>query len=98
MNLTISDPSLSHVRLVLAPPTIDWGNDLQIKQHPHIAKFTPGSKARVVALKDASKSFPVGQSLTVLRWRYAGKDESYVPLSSEYLDIEIIRRAYQLST
>jgi len=36
-----------------------------------------------VGLKDPSKPFPVGQNLTVLKWRYAGTDESNVPLSSE---------------
>ena len=80
MNLQISDPSLAHVRLVLAQPTTDFGSALQFKQHPNVAKFTPG-KDRVVALKDPARPFPVGQALAVLKWRYAGLDESYVPLS-----------------
>jgi len=83
MNLQISDPDLAHLRLTLAPPATDFGgNQLQFKQHPNVAKFTPG-KERVVALKDPSRAFPVNQSLAVLKWRYAGTDESNVPLSSE---------------
>ncbi|KAF8902200.1 hypothetical protein CPB84DRAFT_1776135 [Gymnopilus junonius] len=57
-----------------------WGSALQFKQHPNVAKFTPG-QPRIVALKDSSRAFPVGQSLAVLKWRYAGTDESNVPLS-----------------
>ncbi|KAL0952161.1 hypothetical protein HGRIS_008777 [Hohenbuehelia grisea] len=81
MNLLISDSDFAHVRLVLSPPSTDFtGNSLQFKQHPNVAKFTPGQE-RVVALKDPSRPFPVGQSLAVLKWRYAGTDESIVPLS-----------------
>ncbi|KAH7923790.1 hypothetical protein BV22DRAFT_1196438 [Leucogyrophana mollusca] len=80
MNLQLSDPSLAHIKLALAPPSTDFGSDLQFKQHPHVAKFVPGQD-KVVALKDPSRAFPVGQSLAVLKWRYAGHDESYVPLS-----------------
>ncbi|EGN93532.1 hypothetical protein SERLA73DRAFT_189226 [Serpula lacrymans var. lacrymans S7.3] len=80
MNLQVSDPSLAHIKLALAPPTTDFGSDLQFKQHPHVAKFIPGQE-KIVALKDPSRAFPVGQALAVLKWRYAGKDESYVPLS-----------------
>lgn len=83
MNLQISDAALAHLRITLSSPSTDFGgNSLQFKQHPNVAKFTPG-KDRVVALKDPSRAFPVGQSLAVLKWRYAGTDESNVPLSSQ---------------
>jgi hypothetical protein len=84
MNLQISDAAFAHVRLALAQPTTDFGSALQFKQHPNVAKFVPGQE-RVVALKDPARAFPVGQSLAVLKWRYAGIDESYVPLSGEPL-------------
>ncbi|KAL0064799.1 coatomer subunit delta [Marasmius tenuissimus] len=80
MNLQISDADSANVRLTLAPTASDFGNSLQFKQHPNVAKFAPG-KERIIALKDSSRSFPVGQSLAVLKWRYAGTDESNVPLS-----------------
>ncbi|EKM61765.1 uncharacterized protein PHACADRAFT_248603 [Phanerochaete carnosa HHB-10118-sp] len=80
MNLQISDAALAKLRLTLAEPATAFGPELQYKQHPYIGKFA-ANKERVIALKDSSRSFPVGQSLAVLKWRYAGKDESYVPLS-----------------
>ena len=83
MNLQITDPSLSKIKLALAPFSSDFGSELQFKQHPNVAKFS-GSE-RVIALKDTSRSFPVGQALAVLKWRYEGKDETLVPLSSTYL-------------
>ncbi|KAK7062577.1 coatomer subunit delta [Paramarasmius palmivorus] len=81
MNLQITDADYAKVRLTMSAPSTDFGgNSLQFKQHPNVAKFAPGQE-RVVALKDPSRTFPVGQSLAVLKWRYAGTDESNVPLS-----------------
>ncbi|KAI0094166.1 hypothetical protein BDY19DRAFT_1061213 [Irpex rosettiformis] len=80
MNLQITDSALARVKLTLAEPATSFGPELQYKQHPNVGKFA-ANKERVIALKDPSRSFPVGQSLAVLKWRYAGKDESYVPLS-----------------
>jgi hypothetical protein len=92
MNLAISDSALAHIRLVLAPPSSDGGlasagTALQFKQHPQVAKFGPQGQERVVALKNPDRGFPVGQALAVLKWRYAGTDESYIPLSGEFLHI-----------
>jgi hypothetical protein len=78
MNLQITEPTQAQIKILLAAPTVDFGSDLQFKQHPKVAKF---GAERVIALADTSRAFPVGQSIAVLRWRYAGKDESYVPLS-----------------
>jgi coatomer subunit delta len=80
MNLLISESDLAHIKIHLSQPSADLGNSLQFKQHPNVAKFSPG-KERVIALKDPSRAFPVGQSLAVLKWRYTGTDESNVPLS-----------------
>ena len=82
MNLQISDADLGRVKLGLAPAPASFGPELQFKQHPNVAKFA-ANRDRVVALKDPSRSFPIGQPLAVLKWRYSGKDETYVPLSSE---------------
>ncbi|KAG0706659.1 hypothetical protein DFH29DRAFT_136012 [Suillus ampliporus] len=82
MNLQVSDPALAHIKLALPSPITDFGSALQFKQHPQVAKFAPGQN-RIVALKDPSRAFPVGQALAVLKWRYAGHDESLVPLSSK---------------
>jgi coatomer subunit delta len=82
MNLHISDPAVARVKLALAPSPNDYGSDLQFKAHPNVGKLAPSGE-KAIALKDASRGFPVGQPLAVLKWRMAGKDESYVPLSSE---------------
>lgn len=82
MNLHISDNSLARVKLALAEPSTTFGPELQFKQHPNVGKFA-SNKERMIALKDPSRGFPVGQALAVLKWRYAGKDETYVPLSSK---------------
>lgn len=86
LNLQITDASLSRVKLVLADPPTAFGPELQFKQHPNVNKFA-ANKERVIALKDPSRSFPVGQPLAVLKWRYSGKDETYVPLSSVSLPL-----------
>jgi coatomer subunit delta len=86
MNLHVSDSSLSRIRLSLIPPPSAFGPELQFKQHPNVGKLS-ANKERTIALKDPSREFPVNQSLSVLKWRYSGKDESYVPLSSEYTSI-----------
>ncbi|EJD43169.1 hypothetical protein AURDEDRAFT_167853, partial [Auricularia subglabra TFB-10046 SS5] len=71
---------LAKAKLVLAPLGATGATALQFKQHPNVAKFaTVGDRA--IALKDKSRSFPVGQPLGVLKWRYADKDEAVVPLS-----------------
>ena len=88
MNLLITDSDLGHLKINLGQPSADFGNSLQFKQHPNVAKFSPG-KERIIALKDPSRSFPVGQSLAVLKWRYTGTDESNVPLSSKELQCVI---------
>jgi hypothetical protein len=86
MNLHISDPSFTKVQEASA----DFGTDLTIKQHPHVAKFGPNDE-RIVKLKDNSRSFPVNQPLAVLKWRYKGKDESLLPLSSMSSDLAASR-------
>ncbi|KAI0249520.1 hypothetical protein BJV78DRAFT_1276138 [Lactifluus subvellereus] len=80
MNLHVSEPSLSRIKLSLVPAPSAFGPELQFKQHPNVGKFS-ANKERIIALKDSSRGFPVNQSLAVLKWRYSGKDESYVPLS-----------------
>lgn len=82
MNLHVSEPSLSRIKISLVPAPSAFGPELQFKQHPNVGKFS-ANRERIIALKDSSRPFPVNQSLTVLKWRYSGKDESYVPLSSQ---------------
>jgi hypothetical protein len=81
MTLLITDPSFAQIKPFVVLPLPDFGNNLQFKQHPNFAKFTPG-ETKVIALKDPTRSFPVNQSLGFLKWRYTGKDKSCVPLES----------------
>jgi hypothetical protein len=92
LNLLVSDASLSKLRLTLADKPY---SDLQFKQHPNVAKFGAGEK--VIALKDPSRSFPVGQGLGVLRWRMTAKDESNVPLSSKLTELLFMSEADEKS-
>ena len=83
MNLQVADSSNAHIKLGLVPFSTDFGSDLQFKQHPNVAKFAP-NQDKVIALKDPSRAFPVGQALAMLKWHHVGQDESYVPLSSKH--------------
>ncbi|KDN42184.1 hypothetical protein K437DRAFT_237880 [Tilletiaria anomala UBC 951] len=84
LEVRISDPALAKVRLSLADTAALSGGDAAMnwKTHPHVDK-AQWSAGKVIALKDANKSFPVNQTLGVLRWRNTalGKDESNVPIS-----------------
>lgn len=88
LDLKISDPAYTKLKLALSPPSgpaADLGRDLQFQQHPNVAKFTSSNvDDRIIALKDPKRSFPVKQGLGVLRWRLSTKDEGMLPLSSEY--------------
>lgn len=84
MNLIVSDAANAKIKLMLSDEADTM--DVQFKQHPNIAKFTPG-EPKVISMKDAGRGFLVGQFLTVLRWRYKGNDERWTPLSSENFTI-----------
>lgn len=59
-------------------------SDLQFKTHPNVDKRA-WTEEQVIKLKDPSRGFPVGQGLGVLKWRLSTKDETMVPVSSEFL-------------
>jgi hypothetical protein len=87
MNLHISDESQTRISLTLLPTEDSnlLAAGLQFKQHPQVAKFdmrASRTDPKEVKLRDASKTFPLNQSLAVLKWRYKGNDEGAVPLSS----------------
>jgi len=89
MNLHVSDDALTRIRLSVVAASSKKKAEVQFKQHPNVAKFQ-AQKERIVALKDPSRVFPLDQPLGVLKWRYSGKDETYVPLSSmSLLDIHV---------
>ncbi|KAJ7281503.1 hypothetical protein C8J57DRAFT_1123330 [Mycena rebaudengoi] len=86
MNLHISDASQTRASLTLLPTQDSnlLAAGLQFKQHPNVAKFdlrANRTEPKEIKLRDATKSFPLNQSLAVLKWRYKGSDEGAVPLS-----------------
>ncbi len=84
MNLQISDQTNSKISLTLAAFDDDHVSELQFKQHPNVAKWSAEGE-KIIAMKDSNRGFPMGQPLAVLKWRYTGKDERWVPLSSKSL-------------
>lgn len=84
LQLEVQDRSLGPIRLQLSTPPNASPGDLQYKQNPKVAKFDPTGE-RTIGLKNATESFPVGRALELLRWRLTKKDESYLPLSSQWL-------------
>jgi coatomer subunit delta len=83
LQVEIQDRSTGPIRIQLAEPSSSSPGDLQYKQNPKVAKFDPTGE-RTIVLKNASETFPVGRSLELLRWRLTKKDESYLPLTSQY--------------
>lgn len=64
LQLRISDPSLTKVRLdLVANPS----HNAQFKTHPNVDK-TQFNSSKVIQLKDTSKGFPANNSVGVLRW------------------------------
>jgi len=53
--------------------------DFQFKAHPNMNKNLY-SQNQILALKDSTKSYPVGSPTGVLKWRWATKEEKYIPL------------------
>jgi hypothetical protein len=85
MNLLVSDSSNSKIRLTLVDEP-DIHTDVQFKQHPNVAKFLP-DESKVISMKDSGRGFLVGQPLAVLKWRYKGSDERWIPLSGRFPNI-----------
>ncbi|ORX57350.1 clathrin adaptor, mu subunit [Piromyces finnis] len=77
MILRISDPNSTRLRIQL---NNSFNRNFQFKTHPQVDKKLFNSDS-VIALKDPSKPFPIGSPLGILKWRFATRDESFIPLS-----------------
>jgi hypothetical protein len=53
---------------------------IQLQTHPNVDKKLY-TKDSLIALKDLTKSFPPGQDVGVLKWRFQTTDESEIPLT-----------------
>lgn len=54
--------------------------NLQLQTNPNIDKNTFKNNS-VIALRDLSKSFPIGTDVGVLKWRFQTQEESEIPLT-----------------
>lgn len=69
LQLRISDPSLTQVKLNLAFGDI---RGAQLNSHPKVDKAV-FKNSRIIQLTDTSKGFPANNSIGVMRWRLAAK-------------------------
>ncbi len=79
LNLRVADASLTKIKLNLdAHPT----HGAQFRTHPNVDRNLFNS-SRIIQMSNATKGFPVNQSVGVLRWRAAPKvdDTSALPIS-----------------
>lgn len=72
LQLRISDTSLTKVKLDLVANAT---HNAQFKAHPNVDK-TQFAHSKTIQLKDASKGFPVNQSVGVLRWNASAPADS----------------------
>eukprot|EP01099_Mayorella_cantabrigiensis_P006984 TRINITY_DN6037_c0_g1_i1.p1 TRINITY_DN6037_c0_g1~~TRINITY_DN6037_c0_g1_i1.p1 ORF type:complete len:500 (-),score=141.28 TRINITY_DN6037_c0_g1_i1:167-1666(-) len=77
LSITISDANFGRVKVKVANAE---SQKFQYKTHPNINKNSWTGES-LLALKDPSRSFPVGSSLSLLKWRYQTNNEDEVPLS-----------------
>jgi len=76
-SISISDANFGRVKVKVANSDTQ---KYQYKTHPNINKNSWTGES-LLALKDPSRSFPVGSSLSLLKWRYQTTNEDEVPLS-----------------
>ena len=76
MILTVNSESAAFVRVNLAPIK---DKSLQLKNHPNINKQVLSSE-NALCHKDASKSFPVGTPLPILKWKSGASADHFVPI------------------
>jgi coatomer subunit delta len=73
MTLKVNDPSQTKLQI-----KVDYEHDnlLQFKTHPYVDRNLWQTQSKVVF----AKPLPIGQPIGILKWKYAGKDESQIPL------------------
>ncbi|KAI0147257.1 hypothetical protein GGR57DRAFT_477678 [Xylariaceae sp. FL1272] len=79
LNLRITDPSLTKVKLNLAATP---SHGAQFRTHPNVDRGV-WSSTQVIQMSNAARGFPVNNSVGVLRWRATPKvdDPSALPIS-----------------
>ncbi|KAJ1964094.1 coatomer subunit delta [Dipsacomyces acuminosporus] len=77
LSLIVSDEAYASVQVGVATGA---SQNAQVKTHPKIDKKKFQSSS-VIALKDASGSFPLSQPIGVLKWRIVSGEEDDIPLT-----------------
>lgn len=69
---------------------------IQIQTHPNVDKELFRTKQHI-ALKNATKPFPLNTDVGVLKWRFQSQDESMIPLNSTLFLTRILANAEWLN-
>ncbi len=80
LTLTATTDAAALSKVQLATSSADMPAGLNFQTHPKVNK-QEYDQSKVLVLKDASKGFPVGRPVGVLRWSYSSTDDSQVPLT-----------------
>lgn len=97
--LRITDSARAAVRLHVSTGDAE-AKGIQLRTHPNVDKTLFSTQGQI-GLRDASRPFPTGNPLGVLRWRFAPKDESMAPLlincwPSDNGDESVVNIEYEL--
>lgn len=82
MTLTINDPASTSVKLQVSH---NADQQLQFKTHPNVDKALWASES-LIALRDASRTYPLSQPLGILRWK-GSLNHDRLPLSSNFFNL-----------
>jgi coatomer subunit delta len=77
LNLQISDSTISRVQIDV---NSDDSDGTQFKSHPNVDRNLFKDQHKI-GLRDSSRSFPLNQQMSVLRWRLQGKADVSLPIS-----------------
>ncbi|KAI7161908.1 hypothetical protein KC315_g2577 [Hortaea werneckii] len=95
LQLRISDPSLTQLRLALA---LGDTKGAQLNAHPKVDK-TQFKNNNIIQLTDTSKGFPANNSIQVMRWRLTAKPEDVgePPIKFTVWSSEIAANTYSIT-
>jgi len=77
LTLFITDESCGRVRIQVDNKD---GRGVQIQTHPNVDKELFRTK-QSIAMKNATKPFPINTDVGILKWRFQTQDEAFIPLN-----------------
>ena len=78
--------SCSYVTVTLYQIENRDSHGIQIQTHPNVDKELFRTKQHI-ALKNATKPFPLNTDVGVLKWRFQTQDENLIPLNSNVYEL-----------